>query len=513
MNVSKIILGAAAAISGLCTSTAAYAWNVDVQLTADNAYAIYTGDANGVSAFHGGDENVTAADIRAAESYSFTMADGEAIYVAAWSDDGIAQGLLAEFNIDGTILTTSNSDWEVMATGIDLDVSSSAPSLVDLSAQIALANAGAVPSGGWVPSTIGVLNDGNSSVYGTQLVSSMASTINWAWYDSGNCSSANQPFSGGCNHDEYLVFRLPLPLGGCCLEDGSCVNTTEEKCETGGGVFAGAGEFCELEQTCLPTGACCMGDYCEDDLTEQDCEDNQGTWYGEGSDCLDADVECPVDNEGACCIGEACYELSEHDCVHAGGYFYGEGTTCTDAVVECEPEEETGACCVDETCYDLTEDQCRQKQGVFYGLGSACSDAALECEPVEETGACCIDEACYDLTEEECRLREGAFYGAGSDCSDEVVECEPVDVNDGACCLEAECVELSARECWEEEGAFYGPGSTCEDAQVECCGSAAAVSTSTAGAGCSTANRSSGGGVGLLSLLLLGSVLVQRRRD
>jgi hypothetical protein len=74
-------------VAGLLCSQAAFAWNVSVQLTADNVYGIYTGDVNGVTAYHGGDSNTDAQDIRDAESYNFTMTNGDVIYVAAWSDD------------------------------------------------------------------------------------------------------------------------------------------------------------------------------------------------------------------------------------------------------------------------------------------------------------------------------------------------------------------------------------------------------------------------------------------
>lgn len=96
--------------AGLLFSQTALGWNVSVQLTADNVYGIYTGDGNSVTAYHGGDSNTDAQDIRDAESYNFTMNNGDVIYVAAWSDDATSQGLLAEFNIDGAILTTSHTD-------------------------------------------------------------------------------------------------------------------------------------------------------------------------------------------------------------------------------------------------------------------------------------------------------------------------------------------------------------------------------------------------------------------
>ena len=316
----------------------AFAWNVSVQLTADNVYGIYTGDATSATAYHGGTVNTSAQDIRDAESYNFVMNNGDVIYVATWSDDDTSQGLLAEFNIDGAILTTSHTDWEVMATGIDLDLGSAEPTLAELTAQIVLANAGNVPSGGWIPSFIGEANDGSGPNFPTLEVTTMAQTVNWAWYDSGNCTGTGQPFAPGCNHDEYIVFRLVLPLGGCCLPDDGCQNTSQTNCDQIGGIYAGDGVFCELPDTCSEepdTGACCIDGVCYD-INEEKCIDEDGAWYGIGSACTDTDVECDVEPEtGACCIEGDCFEMEVQDCWKNGGASYGTLSTCQDDFVEC----------------------------------------------------------------------------------------------------------------------------------------------------------------------------------
>ena len=108
MNATfKTILSTA--LLGLGTTADAGPVTVDVQVTADNAYAIYSGNETDIYDFHGTAENHNAGDIATPETYNFSMDDGDIIYIAAWSDNLVAQGLLAEFNIDGTILTTGNS--------------------------------------------------------------------------------------------------------------------------------------------------------------------------------------------------------------------------------------------------------------------------------------------------------------------------------------------------------------------------------------------------------------------
>ena len=342
MSISKSLV----ALGALFCAPSALAWDVSVQLTADNAYAIYTGTSTEAIALHANESNALAQDIVNAESYNFNMATGDVVYVVAYSDDQTSQGLLAEFNIDGIILTTSNTDWEVMATGIDLDPGNAPPTLDQLTTQIGLANAGNVPSGGWVPSTIGELNDGSGPNFPTLQVSSMSTTVNWAWYESGNCTGTGQPFKPGCNHDEYLVFRMNIPLGGCCLPDDSCQNTTGPICEELGGLYEGDGVFCELDTTCL----------------------------------IDESV-------GACCIDGTCLEINEDKCKDEEGAWFGYGTTCNDPEVECEPVSETGACCIDGECADMTLDECWERNGSSYGEGTDCMDQEVVCHTIETDDA------------------------------------------------------------------------------------------------------------------------------
>ena len=150
MKPHAILSRSAVSLALLGAALPSAAATVDVTLTADNAYALYTGTYANISAYHGFAENPSASDIASPETYTFTMSSGDSIYVVAYSDDFVAQGLLAEFDVDGTVLTTGSSRWEVAATGIDLDPGDTPPTLAELTAQVQLANAGSVPSGGWV---------------------------------------------------------------------------------------------------------------------------------------------------------------------------------------------------------------------------------------------------------------------------------------------------------------------------------------------------------------------------
>jgi len=82
---------------------------VNGTITADNHYALYSSQGN-VFSYHGGNEitsggNPGTYNWSQAEPYQFEV--GEFLYIAAWSDDSVAQGVLAEFHSDalGTLMS------------------------------------------------------------------------------------------------------------------------------------------------------------------------------------------------------------------------------------------------------------------------------------------------------------------------------------------------------------------------------------------------------------------------
>ena len=387
-------LAAIVALSTLALTTEAAAVPVTVQLTADNAYAIYTGNGTAVTDHWATEFNVMAGDIATPETYSFTMNDGDVIYVAAWSDDATHQGLLAEFDIGGTVVTTSSTHWEVMATGIDLDVGDAAPTIDELTTQVLLGDAGGGASGGWVTPELGDFNDGSAIVN----VSAMASYVQWAWYRSAGTASSDTAFFPGANHDEYLIFRMKFPMEGCCLGD-ECFNTDPDDCSALGGT---------------PLG---------DELL---CEDFAG-------ECQD-----PIDPVGACCTKEECIDLPREECLDAEGTYLGDEVSCEDVDADCVVDEpETGACCVDGECAEMEHDKCLEMDGDFAGIGVSCEDIAGECDdPTTEEGACCIDDTCEVTHRIDCEDGGGVFWGVGTDCDSAEVECptddgttDPVDTD------------------------------------------------------------------------------------
>jgi hypothetical protein len=76
-----------------------------------------------------------------------------------------------------------------------------------------------------------------------------------------------------------------VPVGACCLPDGSCEELTESECTADGGTYQGDGTDCDSSSCPQPIAACCLDDCSCTDLTEADCDASGGRWSGFGTDC------------------------------------------------------------------------------------------------------------------------------------------------------------------------------------------------------------------------------------
>ena len=203
---------------------------VTAVITADNAYGFGYGTSTAIPAgqYYGGIENLSSADIfssaTGAEKYTVNPAITDYLYIVAWSDDAVKQGVIGQFQ-NGTLakLYTGNSNWQVFATGIDFDSNAlnvvKGPSLAVINDQIAIANAGtggSESSGGWVGVTmsgqtlvIGQTNDGTGTVF--PQVAGIDSVARWMWFNVDPTLYTNTFTSGpgGTGHKEFLIFRMP----------------------------------------------------------------------------------------------------------------------------------------------------------------------------------------------------------------------------------------------------------------------------------------------------------------
>lgn len=195
--------GAAAA---LLLSTGAHAATVDAIITADNHYAVYSTGNTGV-VYHGGNELGSGGSSgtynwSVAEAHTFEAAGR--LYIAAWSDDSIAQGLLAQILIDGAMtLHSGDAKWEVYCTGANRGDSSSHPSTLEMDGHILTADTGNL----WETPFIGGAN--GTGAWGP--IAGITNDARWMWC---NVPGDDNPLDGGSGYGEMLIFRVDVPAPG-----------------------------------------------------------------------------------------------------------------------------------------------------------------------------------------------------------------------------------------------------------------------------------------------------------
>src|SRR5579862_2644107 len=94
---------AAAALFASATPSFATPVTVNATVTADNHYALFYGIGNNLNFVGrnelGGDGNPGTYNWSLPEQFSFTADTGEYLYIIAWSDDSVAQGLIGQFQL------------------------------------------------------------------------------------------------------------------------------------------------------------------------------------------------------------------------------------------------------------------------------------------------------------------------------------------------------------------------------------------------------------------------------
>jgi hypothetical protein len=213
--------------------------DVDVVITADNAYSFGYGDGSGIVTYIPGTRAISAGQIfncgEGPEAYTVPAASAPPtayLYIVSWDDLSVTQGVLGQFKRGNAVVYTGDPKFEVCATGINLSSSSVGPTQSEVNDEIANCNAGsgsaATTSQGWVnlteavtPNAIGRLAVGqtNEKAYDPDfpIVCQPGNPNNhpgidaqsrWMWYDPGD-GLGNYFTSNGTNRFKaYLVFRL-----------------------------------------------------------------------------------------------------------------------------------------------------------------------------------------------------------------------------------------------------------------------------------------------------------------
>jgi hypothetical protein len=213
--------------------------DVDVVITADNAYSFGYGSIGGIETFFQGTRGEGRGIFNCGpgpDRYTVPAAAAPStayLYIATWDDLAVTQGVLGQFKRNNaTPLYTGDVAFEVCATGvIDFQNSDMGPNQAQINEQIAICNAGsadrATTSAGWVNPqgaitanavgtlAVGEANDNDAGVFplacptgtGTATDGQIDTASNWMWYQPGGVAT---PFNstGENTFRSYLIFRL-----------------------------------------------------------------------------------------------------------------------------------------------------------------------------------------------------------------------------------------------------------------------------------------------------------------
>ncbi len=175
-------------------------------VTADNHYALYTGDPSSVTFVQRNELNGGGApgqyNWSQPESVSFTT--GDFIYIAAWSDNATAQGLLAQISLsNGDTANSGDPRWQVYRTNQDLGSGAAAPA----DTQVVTWINDATTNNLWETPFVGGAN--GIAPWGT--VPGIGSAPRWMWTQ---VAGDPDPLSGGSGYGETLLFRMAVPTPG-----------------------------------------------------------------------------------------------------------------------------------------------------------------------------------------------------------------------------------------------------------------------------------------------------------
>lgn len=245
--------GTSESSSGTSGTTGEPASDIEIVITADNAYGFAYGTDDNISMYWGGIENTTAGQIfncmEGPELYVVPAAEADNasyLYIIAWADSSVTQGVLARFRrkdgggFFGEDVFTGTKGWEVCATGVDYQPGSGGPPLTQINEYIGKCNASALDpnttSVGWVDEVgtqygaVAFGEDNTTPYNGGPMVGNefpltcpmdMPAEARWMWFNwnPGNVQSAFMwPAGAGNNPDhQFLIFRfaaelVPIPM-------------------------------------------------------------------------------------------------------------------------------------------------------------------------------------------------------------------------------------------------------------------------------------------------------------
>ena len=184
---------------------------INATITADNHYALYTGDTTAVT-FVGRNEMSSGGSpgtYNWSEPENWTFNSGAFIYIVAWSDDSVAQGLLAQIAGSADTYHSGDPRWQVYPTFLSRGDGSIEPDAAELQGHLATADANNL----WQTPAVG----GNNGISPWGVVPGIGTDIPWMWVQN---PDQVDPFIGGSGYGETLVVRMAVPAPGAAALRG-----------------------------------------------------------------------------------------------------------------------------------------------------------------------------------------------------------------------------------------------------------------------------------------------------
>lgn len=209
---------------------------IEGHFTVDNCFELWVGTNKSVTKLLKGPiRNEYAQTVVKGYDTKFDYIPGGYLYIIAWSDNKVKQGLIGQFSVGGgsAKLYTDDPAWRVYPTAMDFGVHGRSPQDVDINAFLMNdpVDSSAGPSK-WQTPVIGQPNTGAGHPFQSEA-QDIDREAHWIWHDSGNDPRVSTlpipllrtypsppyvPFT--CPdppgdpppnlHDEFLIFAIPL---------------------------------------------------------------------------------------------------------------------------------------------------------------------------------------------------------------------------------------------------------------------------------------------------------------
>lgn len=170
---------------------------ISARITADNGFSLYSGSADGTRlAYIGRSSHIEGWWV--ADSFTFQHLPGDYLYLAGWSDNYWAQGVLGQFQVAGGETILTGSGWQAHLTHRDNPTISSVflPPLAEVASEIG--------ENSWASIVHAVPNGGHP--WG--LREGIDPAAQWMW--GSPLISGGGYWDGGSGYGEYQIFRIQV---------------------------------------------------------------------------------------------------------------------------------------------------------------------------------------------------------------------------------------------------------------------------------------------------------------